>query len=247
MGKRRKEELMIYIGICDDEDLHRQHIKEMCKRFFTELAQEYKCVEFTSGEEVLQFSEHKLHLLFLDIEMGNISGIDVLHRVEEADIVWRVVFISSHEECVFDTFGIKTLGFIRKPAEYDQIARWIRVALKENKENIIYECITEQQKFYISLEKIFYLEAAGNYTFFFERDQKHLVSDKLKVWQEKMERTSMVRIHKSYLINMLYVKKWETDKVVLVNGVNIPLGRQYKKVAKDVYFEFVRRQAIGRI
>ncbi len=238
---------MIYIGICDDEYIHRQHVKELCERFFTEEPQEYKYIEFTSGEEVLQFSEHKLHLLFLDIEMEGISGIDVLHNIEESDFVWRVVFVTSHEEQVFNTFGVKTLGFMRKPAKYDEFVKWVKVALKENKENIIYECDTEQQKCYISLGNIFYLEAAGNYTYFYEKDKKYLVSGKLKVWQEKMERTSMVRIHKSYLINMLYVKKWETDKVVLVNGVDIPLGRQYKKQAKEIYFEFVRRQAIGRI
>ncbi|MBP3351164.1 MAG: response regulator [Lachnospiraceae bacterium] len=113
---------MFFIGICDDEELHRKHVKELCDKYFMEYTQEYKCVEFESGEEFLQFEEHKLHLLFLDIELGGMNGIEMLSHLEEDDNVWRVVFISSHEEMVFDTFGVKTLGFERKPAQYERIA-----------------------------------------------------------------------------------------------------------------------------
>lgn len=238
---------MFFIGICDDDELQRQHIKKLCEQFFIDNKQEYKCIEFASGEEVLQFTECKLHLLFLDIEMGDMNGIDVLHKIEDIDLVWRVVFISSHEEFVFDTFGIKTLGFVRKPAEYGQMARWLRIAIKENKENIMYECSINNQICYKALESIYYLEAAGNYTYLHEKKEKHLVSDKLKVWQEKMVQTPMVRIHKSYLINMLHVKRWEREGVILSNGTELTLGRQYRKAAKEIYLAFVQNQAKGRM
>ena len=58
----------------------------------------------------------------MDIELGGMKGIEMLSHLEEDDNVWRVVFISSHEEMVFDTFGVKTLGFERKPAQYERIA-----------------------------------------------------------------------------------------------------------------------------
>lgn len=238
---------MFSIGICDDEKLHREYIRELCERFFADYAQPHEFIEFSSGEEVLAYKRGKLHLLFLDIEMSGIDGIKVLRRVEETDWIWRIVFVSSHEEAVWEAFSIKTLEFARKPVDYYQIEKWLKVAIRENEENIVLEYITGMQKSYKPLEDIYYLEAAGNYTYLHEKNESELVNDNLKQWQKKMEQMPMVRIHKSYIINMQHVKKWEVDKVTLTNREELAVGRQYAKDAKEKYLAFVKKQALGRM
>lgn len=238
---------MFYIGICDDNELHRKHIRMMCDRFFENGFQEYKCVEFATGEELLRFAEHKIHLLFLDIELGEMRGIDILEALEENDDVRRIVFVSNYEEFVFDTFGIKTLSFERKPAQYERVAKWITVALKENKESVVYECFVNQEKKCFALEEIYYLEASGNYVNICLKADKYMGSDRLKLWMDKMKCAPMVRIHKSYLVNMLHIKSWEADKVILTNGMELSQGRQYKKAAKERYHEFIGNMARERM
>jgi len=238
---------MFYIGICDDEEVHREHIKELCCKYFEGQGAEYECIAFTSGEELLQYKEHKLHLLFLDIELGDMSGVEMLSRLEEEDTVWRVVFVSSHDEMVFETFGIKTLGFERKPAQYEKIAKWLSIAIKENSKNTVYEYYMNGETFYFKLEELFYMEGEGSYTYLNFKKERHLVSGRLKCWEDKMEAAPMVRIHKSYLVNMLHVKKWEGDKVLLINGVELTQGRQYRKTAKESYLRFIRDMARGRM
>lgn len=238
---------MFFIGICDDEELHRKHVKELCVKYFAKYPQEYRCIEFESGEEFLQFEDHRLHLLFLDIELGGMTGIEILLHLENADNVWRVVFISSHEEMVFDTFGVKTLGFERKPAQYERIAKWISIALKENNENLMHECYVGKEKYYFTQEEVYYLEAEGSYTHIHLKEQRYMLSERLKLWEVKLKSAPMVRIHKSYLINMLHVKSWEKDSVVLTNGIVLPQGRQYKKEAKEAYLKFIGDMARGRM
>lgn len=238
---------MFYIGICDDEEMQRQHIRKLCEQFFTEYSQLYECIEFTSGEELLQYTGERLHLLFLDVELGGIDGIEVMHQVEEADWVGRIVFISSHEEMVWNSFGIKTLGFVRKPVEYVKLEKWIKIAIKENQENRVYEYTVGREKYCKKLEDIYYLESSGNYTYLYQRKERTLANDNLRCWQKKMENAPMVRIHKSYLINMQHVKTWEADTVVLSNGTMLPLGRQYKKDARETYLTFVKRQVKRRM
>lgn len=238
---------MIYIGICDDEEIQRQHILKLCEQFFTKYSLSFECIEFTSGEELLQYTGEQLHILFLDVELGGMDGIEVMHQVEEADWVWRIVFISSHEEMVWNSFGIKTLGFVRKPVEYATLEKWIKIAIKENQENRVYECTVGREKYYKKIEDIYYLESEGNYTYICEKKEKILINDNLKCWQKKMENAPMVRIHKSYLINMQHIKAWEADTVVLSNETVLPLGRQYKNNASETYFAFVKRQVKGRM
>lgn len=238
---------MIYIGICDDEEFSRAHIRGLCKEYFAKQAYEYQIYEFSSGEQILEFRECKFHLLFLDIEMDGIGGIEVLHKIEETDRVWRIVFISGHQEMVFEALGIKTLGFSGKPVTYEKVAKWLEVAIRENQENQIYECVVGQQKEYKSLDEIYCLEAAGNYTWLCEKQKKYLVNDNLKAWQDKMEHTSMIRVHKSYLINMDYVKKWENGQILLLNNIEVTLGRQYKKSASEVYYNYICKKALGRL
>ncbi len=239
---------MITIGICDDEEMHRRGIREVCEQYFTENELEHEFVEFASGEDVLNCNVlKKIHLLFLDVELGGVDGLAVLKYVEEAEWVWRVVFVTSHAEAVWDSFGIKTLGFERKPIIPEKIMKWIQVAIHENRENVVFDFITTGGIMYKSVEDIYYLKAEGNYTYLHTRSERWFINDKLKLWEEKMKQTSMVRIHKSYLINMAHVRKWETNNVSLENGETFSVGRQYAKKAKETYYNYVREQAMRRV
>ncbi len=238
---------MYIIGICDDEKIHRQHIRKLCEQFFAEYHHAYQLVEFRSGEEVLDYQDERLHLLFLDVEMGEVDGLDVLRRLEDTDLFWRVVFVTSHEEVVWESFGIKTLGFAKKPVTYQQIEKWLQTTIRENKEKIVLEYISGAEKGYIALEDVLYLTAEGNYTYLYPRHAKILINENLKYWQRYTEYMPIVRIHKSHLVNMLQVRKWEANKVILNSGEELTIGRQYAKEAKEAYLAFVKGQAMKRM
>lgn len=238
---------MITIGICDDEEKHRQHIKELCEHFFSKAPQEHEYVEFSLGEEVLAYRGDKLHLLFLDVEMNGINGIEVLKCVEGVDWIWRIVFVSNHEEAVWDAFSIKTLEFARKPIQYQQVEKWVRTAIRENQENIVFEFITPNGRIYKATEEIYFLEAARNYTCLYGKNEKCLINDNLKKWEKELQEATFLRIHKSFLVNMGHIRKWEAEKVILENKMEIPIGRQFSKKAKEIYYAYVKRQALRRL
>lgn len=238
---------MFLIGICDDSEEERQYLKQMCERCFTELGQacEYRC--FASGEEVLAYSGQRMHLLFLDVEMGQTDGIQVLHALEETDHVWRVVFVSYHRESVFQSFGLKTLDFGIKPVSYDQIKRWISAMIRENRENAVLQFVTPCGERRLELEQIYCLEAAGNYTYVYEKENRFLTVGNLGAWEEKCSRFALVRVHRSYLVNLLLVKQISKDEIILENGRRIPVGRKYREDAKERYKQTIYTMMRGRI
>ena len=130
------------VGICDDEAGEREKIQSFCEQYFRESGQKGVYVSFSSGEEVFAYAGKRMHLLFLDVEMEEIDGLQVLRELEQSDLVWRVVFVTSHQETVFGSFGIKTLGFEKKPVGYDNIEKWLQIAIREQKKNRVIECNT---------------------------------------------------------------------------------------------------------
>ena len=123
----RKMKLMygeetMYIGICDDEIKCAEETRECCEKVRKELNQKFEYQMFRSGEELLIY-EKDIDILFLDIEMQGMNGIDTMKLLESRDNIKNILFVSSHPDYVFDTFGVKTRGFICKPLEYNRFAR----------------------------------------------------------------------------------------------------------------------------
>lgn len=238
---------MFLIGICDDRKEEREYIEQMCERCFTELGQACEYRHFASGEEVLSYSGRPMHLLFLDVEMGQTDGIQVLHALECTDWVWRAVLVSYHRDAVFKSFGLKTLDFGIKPVSYEQINRWLSVMIRENRENASLQFVAPEGDRTLGMEQIYCLEAAGNYTYVYEREGRFLSNGNLKSWEKKCRSSTLMRVHRSYLVNLLLVEQIAKDMVILNNGRRLPVGRKYKGELKERYRETVYRRMQGRI
>lgn len=102
---------MLIVGICDDNLKDRERIQKFCQIYFRNRAIEYRCMLFSSGEELLEYSykkkNDKIDVLFLDMEMERIDGLSVRNEFEERDFVKRIIFVTSHKEDVFMAFGLK--------------------------------------------------------------------------------------------------------------------------------------------
>lgn len=205
------------IGICDDMKEEAENIKNLCEE-----------------------------LLFLDIEMKEKDGIEVLRELEHSKIVWKVVFVSRHQESVFDAFGIKTLGFEKKPVKYEKIEKWLKVLIQEHKENFWVECKGLNGKQYIQLEKLYYLKADKNYVKMYGKEKEVLVYGNLKTWEEKLAEKYVIRVHKTYMVNMIQIDTIAGD-ILLKNGRKIPVGRRYKDVVQKQYHEYICKMTERRI
>lgn len=238
---------MIYIGICDDVYEDRLRIKTLCDKYFLEKQQEYCCKMFSKGSEIINYEGEKLLLLFLDIEMQDISGIEVMHRIIDSDKIWRIVFVSSHKECVFDTFGLKTLDFGIKPVQYGQISQWLNVAVWESGENKVIQFEKCNANSCFALESIKMLSADGNYIKVEVGNQIYTYTGNLKSWEKQLEGTCMLRVHRSYIVNMNYIDKIVDQGLMMTDKKIVPIGRKYNAITKKVYNKYIMNKIRGRI
>lgn len=246
------------IGICDDNKKDRDVIYEYCESFFSKNNMEHTYEFFSKGEEILKYCEEKqerIDLLFLDVEMEGISGIEVKDRVVKADQVWRIVFVSSHLDSMKDSFGTKTIGFIEKPGVQAEIEKWIRVVLEDIKENVEIQIndFVNDECTVLKLEDILYFKADGNYTRLFltndysENEKYKLITKKIGELEEELKKYPMVRVHKSYMVHLLNVT--DVGQYVTLQGTEekIPVGRSFKEAVYKRYVDYAQDKVRLRI
>jgi len=225
------------VGICDDEAYVRDGIKNIITNYAYSTGEEHYIVQFTCGEEIFMFNGH-IDLLYLDIEMTNSNGIDVMHSLLMSNKVWRIVFVSSHDEFVMDVFGVKTLAFVKKPFIDSDIIKWFKVVESELNQDFTITIEEAQTKRLIRASDIMYIESNGNYTDLYLRNERIITRRALNKWEEILQKGDFLRIQKSYLVNMNYIDKINSD-VILKDGTMLAIGRSYKKSSISEYNDFV--------
>ncbi len=221
--------------VVDDDELDRLMVLSCLKNY-----PEISVVEvFSSSLEALEFLEvNPVDILFLDIDMPEMSGIELRKRISQAAIC---VFITSYPEHAVESFEVEALDFLVKPLKADRFKLTIerihdyleirqKAALFESSlggDTIVVKEGHNQIK--IKLHSIRYLQAMKDYTLIFTTEKRHCVLGSLGNLLKETEFKSFARVHKSYAINPIYIERVASNEVILKNEQLIPLGRGYKE------------------
>jgi two-component system, LytTR family, response regulator len=191
-------------------------------------------------------------LVFLDIQMPGKSGLEMLAEMPEKN--FEVIFVTAHNEYVLQALQFSAVDYLMKPVDEDRLIESIqRVRLRLKKDDpsqkteaLIYNmhkmaspgemrlCLPTLKGFTIlKLEEIIYCEAQRSYTVFRLTNNKTLlISKPLFDYETLLSGTTFLRIHKSFLINLVHVKEYvrgEGGTVIMSNGMEIEVSRRKKE------------------
>lgn len=242
------------LGICDDDEGYVRQEEEVVRSCFEELGQPYEVVHFSSGEELIGAAAEGhlplLQLLLLDIEMQDVDGIQVKNYFSNRPEVKRILFTSSHQEAMPMAFGLRVIGFLVKPFDREELARWIRVVIRElgADELITYEDGMQPKRIY--LEDIRYIQGEKEYSYLHRTGEQEpeLIRKTVKGWEKLLNQPCMVRVHKSYLVNLAHVRRIEAAELVMKDTKErIPIGRTYRENVRKQYMTYQMEIARGRL
>lgn len=224
--------------IVDDEDVDRLMVVSFAKRF-----PRLSIVGiFSSSQEALVAIEReKIDIVFLDIDMPGINGIEFRKKALEVPVC---VFISGHSEYAAESFDLEALDFIVKPIRFERFERTMQriehyFEIKEKAQlfelsfgdNSIY--IKEgNERHKLNMFDILYLEALKDYTLLVTAQKKHCIWSNLGSLLKQESFQLFVRIHKSYAVQKQFVTKSSATELVLSNDMVIPIGRNFKENLK---------------
>lgn len=228
------------IAICDDQKLYRDDILKRLQDAFAGESMYFEC--FDSGEELLR-SDVVSDFLFLDIEMGEIDGIQVKEILEKQALKTRIIFLTSHQERMVEAFGENVIGFLTKPIQEAALG----VIVKKMRQAMQRELVTWDvagKTYTVSAEDIRYIEAQDKYTYVVLKDEKYLVRKSMKEWEEQLPERQFCRANRFYLVNLELFDKAKGE-ITLEEGKKIALSRKNKETITEQYKRYLREKAEG--
>lgn len=189
--------------------------------------------DFTSSKKALDFLVNgKVDLLFLDIQMPGLTGIE-LSRMLDSDTL--VIFTTAFEHYAVESYHLNALDYLLKPIDQDRFrvacekAR-VRLELIRNQvKPAAIQISSEHEKFFIQPDELMYIEGLKDYVklFLTTRSKPLLTRLNLKAMEELLPPGMFKRVHKSYIVNRSKITRM-TAKSVYLNAIEIPLGGTYK-------------------
>lgn len=191
-----------------------------------------------SAEKAKIFLDDSIDLLFLDIDLPDISGIEMRKLYPN---IPACIFISSHPEYAIETFELDTLDFISKPLKKERFEYSIHklidfFTLREKSE--YFDILTGTQFLKIKeghnitqvkISDIIYLEALKDYTRLITTQKKHCVLSSIGQILKEQHFSNFIRIHKSYAVPKHLITCKKSYEVVINSNINLPIGRAYKE------------------
>ena len=225
------------IAVCDDET----KILEDIKGIILNLYPGYDVNLFSSGEEFLESGE-KPDVLLLDIDMPGMSGMDVASKLAEKETDTLMVFVTAHDELVYDSFKYHPFAFVRKTYLREELSGVLKdCRLKIDKKNKHYVFKSGFETVSLPLDEILYFESFANYLTVKTNTLEYKTRSTISGAQSELEKNDFLRIHKGFLVNLEHVKTVKTDELLLDNDETLPIGKSYSEEARKVILKYMRR------
>lgn len=220
---------MLQLAVCDDERVFRSDLRKILGTELELCGIDYHISEFTSGEELIAgLKKADCQILFLDIEMKGIDGVEAARRLRETKRQMEIVFVTSYADFVFQGYEVRALNYILKPYEPEKIAAVLHTAPEA--------LDIEAEKYYVIDQRGGSIRVPLSFVKYFSSDRRtvHAVTteqeytfyEKLSDLETELPDT-FVRIHNRYLVHLKYLEAVRQNTAV-VDGEELPVSRSCK-------------------
>ncbi len=236
----------IKIGVCDDREEDRHQIVQEIKKAVKQQTKNVECIirDFSDGLCLVNCNlVEAFELVFLDIEMPDCNGFEVARRLGAGQFHPELVFVSKHENMVFDSQKYRPLWFVRKRRLSDDVKRALTKYLKfMYEEEPTFRVRTRLVCWEIRVSDIAYMECSGHEITIVMKDKtKCRTYGSLKAIEEELPIGWFLRIHNNFLINQHYVV--EIGKEVMLQGeVKLPIAKDRRKEVREALLSFERKK-----
>lgn len=234
------------IAICDDEKEFLENIDYAIKTYMNEKGLDYNIDLYNSGKSIMELQKNIVlyDVVFLDINMPEISGLEVAEWIRTYSDDVNIVFITAIISYAIQGYKYNAVRYILKNE------RQLKASIYECMDAVIYRMkhmgidkrifISNQKE--ISVNKVMYIESSAHKVIFYiegKESEDYVVKNKLNNIEKMLDDCKyMIRVHQSYIVNMMYVKKISGYRIYLKNGIEIGVPKPRYKEVKKAIMEF---------
>lgn len=225
---------MIYIAVCDDDKIVCAQIETILSVYAQKRCMKITTDVFYSGESLIQYIEngHRYDLIYLDIELGIMNGIEVGKKLRKEHKNYRteIVFISGKDGYDRQLFSVQPLHFIEKPIAEACVVDDLELALERAETLCSYFSYQKGSDTYrTKINDIIYFEIQNRTIKMVTVKENILFYSSLTKVKHSVAQYQFLQIHRSYLINYHHADVLRYSEVVMSNGIVLPISKSYRE------------------
>lgn len=236
------------ILVVDDELLSRKKII----RFLEQRQEKFEIIEASNGIEALNFIETESpDIVFLDIEMPEMNGMDLIQSIGKPD--FKLIFQTAYSEFAVEAFEKNALDYLLKPFNEERFNQALDKALQSPnepsqviglstalaKDNVYLSKVVVKRGMkntLIPIEDVLWFKSENHYSYVCTKEFEYIFNEPLKDLVDKLNPDQFIQVHRNAIVNAKYIKdiiQGDNMKIVLETGAEIPVSRSNKKVIKE--------------
>lgn len=230
---------MLKVMLLDDEPL----ALEVLDGYLKKTTGIHSVQLFSHAHEALSYLQHnKIDVLFLDIEMPQITGIEFLKCLPDPPIT---IFTTAYRNYAFEGFELGVIDFLLKPISFPRFSAAIEKArdflsLKTENNELETTDLTPEfifvksglRKIKLEVNQISHIQGLKDYAIIHTPDERIVIKGSIKMVQEMFSSNLFIRVHKSFLVASKLIKRIERNRII-INTHQIPIGRNYRKALEE--------------
>lgn len=239
---------MIKIGLCDDNYLFIKKLSEILKDLSKSEGLNIEITSFESSKDLLDFygkNKSYFDVIFLDILMDNdrLNGIETSKIIRKTSSDIFIIFVTSSKDYALESYSVNAFSYILKPFSKEDIkSKFLDVykKIELNKKNIFY-VKNNQDIFTLDLNKVLYFESnLRKITAHLINGEKLSFYNKMSNLEEEIKDRNFLRIHRSFLVNLLYVKNIISKDLITTTNKALPISSKYLSSSKDIFTSYIK-------
>lgn len=226
------------IAICDDQPEYRNLIIQYVQFYFKEHLIDLEAYGFSSGEELLS-SDKTFDIVFLDIEMNELNGIQTTKELNIRNKNTIIFIVTAYQKYLDDAMDLNVFRYIDKPIQAKRLYNGLDKAIDLINNNEITFKTREDGIVTIHKNDIIYVEVKRKTVYVNTIEKQYIAREKMDFFKENLTASYFAIPHVSYVINFNFVKKFQRDKVQLKNGQIISIAPKKQTDIKKKFMQFM--------
>ena len=216
--------------VVDDDALSRSVVEDLIAE--TEFLHLVKSCE-NALEAVNVLNENQVDILFLDIEMPKMDGMELIKSVQPLP---QLILVTSHAQYAVESYEHNVTDFIVKPVNAGRFIKAVdkarkniegkRASISTSGQSIFIK--TDSKLVQLNTDEILFIEALGNYMRIFTTKGKYTILSTMKDMESKLPTPTFARVHRSFIVNVQKIETIE-DNFILIEGKQVSIGKAYKE------------------
>ena len=220
---------IVYLAVCEDDKNDLDAVCSLLDAWTAEHGVPLRRKTFQSAEDLLESARRERFTLYLlDVMMPGMNGIGAAHEIRSFDDAAEIVFLSSSPGFAYKSYGVRALNYLLKPVRREELFPLLnRLRLQEQKNTEALTLKTNASFVRVPYTEISYVEVIRKHVYFHLTDGTELeVTGTLKDFEDTLlSRPEFMRVHRSYIVNMLQVRRLSYDGLLTFRGEILPVPR----------------------